>query len=393
MDHLEFGLALRALHQRAPSDIAESLTQLAGQVGAHDLTIFLVDFEQSTLVPVPDRGAHVDSPIDVTTEGTLEGQSFVERGLVSRVMDGGTRICVPVLEGSDCTGVVACTVTGELDDDTRHHLEELGMLAGACIAIAARYTDLFNLVRRRKAMSLPASIQWDLLPPLRLSTPEVTSTGVLEPAYDVGGDCFDHAVNGFAVDVAIMDAMGHGLDSSIISSLAVGSYRHDRREGQPLEVIHHRLDAVIADALGGGRFVTGQIARLDMLSGRLTWTNAGHPLPLHVRSGRVIGALPCRPSLPWGLRGPLVEEAAATLEPGDSVVFYTDGVVEGRLPGGEPFGIDRFVDMIERSSASRVPSDVILRTTIDGVLDYQDRRLRDDATIVWLTWEDPPARE
>jgi serine phosphatase RsbU (regulator of sigma subunit) len=88
-----------------------------------------------------------------------------------------------------------------------------------------------------------------------------------------------------------------------------------------------------------------------------------------------------------------VEEAAATLEPGDSVVFYTDGVVEGRLPGGEPFGIDRFVDMIERSSASRVPSDVILRTTIDGVLDYQDRRLRDDATIVWLTWEDPPARE
>ena len=58
----------------------------------------------------------------------------------------------------------------------------------------------------------------------------------LEPAYDVGGDCFDHAVNGPTIDVAIMDAMGHGLTSSIISSLAVGSYRHDRREGQSLAV-------------------------------------------------------------------------------------------------------------------------------------------------------------
>ncbi len=387
MDSPEFGPALRALYQLAPSDIADSLAQLAGTVGAYDTTIFLIDFEQSTLFPVPDRGAHVDSPIGVTTDGTLEGQSFVERRLASRASSGATRVCVPVLEGSDCTGVLAFTVMGDLDPDTRRHGEELGMLVGAAIAVAARYTDLFNLVRRRKAMSLPASIQWDLLPPLQLHTPEATSSGVLEPAYDVGGDCFDHAVNGFVIDVAIMDAMGHGLDSSIVSSLAIGSYRHDRREGQPLEVIHDRLDEVLAGRFGGDRFVTGQIARLDVQSGQLTWTNAGHPLPLHVRNGRVVGTLACRPSLPWGLRGRLAERAVETLEPGDSVVFYTDGVIEGRSPGGEPFGIDRFVDTIERAAASPIPSDVILRTAINGVLDYQDRRLRDDATIVWLSWE------
>jgi hypothetical protein len=108
-------------------------------------------------------------------------------------------VCVPVIEGSDCTGVLAFTV-GRTPWMTRAgHLEELGHAGREpAIAIAARYTDLFNLGRRRKAMSLPASIQWDLLPPLRLSTPEATSNGVLEPAYDVGGDCFDHAVNGFS---------------------------------------------------------------------------------------------------------------------------------------------------------------------------------------------------
>jgi serine phosphatase RsbU (regulator of sigma subunit) len=298
-------------------------------------------------------------------------------------------VCVPIIEGSDCTGVLSFTVDGPVDDDARRRYEELGMLAGVAISIAARYTDLFNVVRRRRAMSLPASIQWDLLPPLRLRTPEVSSIGVLEPAYDVGGDCFDHAVNGSTVDIAIMDAMGHGLESSLISSLAVESYRHDRREGQSLAVIHRRLDQVLGEHFSGGRFVTGQLATLDVQSGRLGWLNAGHPLPLHVRGDRVVAVLACRPSLPWGLGGGLREEAEVRLQPGDSVVFYTDGVIEGRGPSGEAFGIERFVDLIERSSAARQPSDVILRTAIDGVLEFQDHRLRDDATIVWLTWDHP----
>ena len=387
MEDFEFGPTLRALHELAPSDLLDSLSRLAGRMGAHDLTAYLVDFEQTTLFPISDRGVHLDPLVGVPTQGTLEGQSFIERQLFTLPVGDLTRVCVPILEGSDCTGVIAFTLAGRIDDEIRERSEELGMLVGAAIAITARYTDLFNSVRRRRAMSLPASIQWDLLPPLRLKTPEAVSTGVLEPAYDVGGDCFDHAINGYVIDVAIMDAMGHGLNSSIVSSLAVESYRHDRREGQPLSVVHDQIDKVLAENFGGQRFVTGQLAKLNVQTGRLIWTNAGHPRPLHVRAGHVLGSLPCRPSLPWGLGGRLQEEAEEELEPTDSVVFYTDGVIEGRSPSGEAFGLDRFVDLIEQASADRLPSDVILRTAINGVLDYQDRRLRDDATIVWLTWE------
>ena len=391
MDDPDFGATLRALHELAPTDVPDSLARVAGQMGIDDMTAYLIDFEQSMLVPVPDRRVPVDSPIGVATDGTQEGQAFLERQLVeSRRDDGTTRVCVPIIEGSDCTGVLAFTVGHPLDESAHRRCEELGMLVGAAIAIAARYTDLFNLIRRRRAMSLPASIQWDLLPPLRLTTPEASSNGVLEPAYDVGGDCFDHSVNGYSVDVAIMDAMGHGLGSSILSSLAVESYRHDRREGQPLAVIHERLDQVLAENFGGERFVTGQLATLDVQSGHLTWTNAGHPRPLHVQADQVVATLSCRPSWPWGLGGRLQEEATERLQPGDSVVFYTDGVVEGRAPTGEAFGMDRFVDLIERASAAREPSDVILRTAINGVLEFQQHRLRDDATIVWLTWKGPP---
>ncbi len=387
MENPDLGPTLRALRDLAPSDITDSLVRLVRRVGAYDITLYLIDFEQSTLVPIPDRTAHVDSPIGVSTQGTLEGTAFVERRLASETHGAATRVCVPIVEGSDYTGVLAFRVAGDLDAEVHERSEDLGMVAGAAIAVAARYTDLFNLVRRRKAMSLQASIQWDLLPPLRLKTPTATSSGVLEPAYDVGGDFFDHAVNGPTLDVAIMDAMGHGLHSSIVSSLAAGSYRHDRREGQPLSVIHRQLDRVIADNFHGEDFVTGQLARLDLASGHLSWINAGHPRPLHVRNGKVVSTLPCSPSLPWGLGSPLAQEAAVGLRPGDSVVFYSDGVVEGRLrAGGESFGTDRLISIIEDAAASSIPTDAILRLAIKAVLDYQDHRLRDDATILWLTW-------
>jgi serine phosphatase RsbU (regulator of sigma subunit) len=386
MDAPEFGEALRALHDLGPSDVIDSLAHLNRRSGALDVVAYLADFAQTTLVPIPDRGVHVDLPVGQPVQGTPAGQAFTHRTLISTSIDEGVRVWAPIIEGSECTGVLALTLTGGLDNEIRRRCEELGLMAGAAIALAARSTDLFNLIRRRKSMSLPASLQWDLLPPLRITTPEAASTGLIEPAYEVGGDSFDHAVTGFTFDVAIMDAMGHGLDSSIVSSLATGSYRHDRREGQPLGIIHERLDAVLASRFEGKAFVTGQLSRLDLRTGELSWVNAGHPMPLLVRGGRVAGLLSCQPSLPWGLGGRLLEQAVEHLRPGDAVVFYTDGVIDGRSPDGESFGLDRLVNSIEQTASSRIGSEISLRTAIEGVLAFQDHHLRDDATIVWLDW-------
>jgi len=386
---LDYGEALRALHDLAPAAMVDTLAGLARTAGAVDVVIYLVDFEQVALTPIPARGAHVDLPVPEVVADSPAGRAFREQRLVHESRPEGTRVWVPILEASDCTGVLALTLGVDLDEEVWARCEELGMLAGCAISLAARYTDLYNLVRRRKAMSLPASMQWDLLPPLHLKCPEVTSTGVLEPAYDVGGDSFDHAVNGYDLDLAIFDAMGHGLQASVTSALAMGTYRHDRREGQSLATIHQRLDQVIATQFDGDAFVTGQIAHLALASGRLTWINAGHPAPLLVRAGRVVRALECRPSLPWGLSGSLEAEATEMLEPGDSVLFHTDGVTEGRSQAGEPFGVNRLLELVERAAASPEPSSAILRQLIHDVLSYQNHRLRDDATMVWVTWHGP----
>ena len=386
MNTPEFGEALRALDALAPSDVTDAMHRLARRAGVIDMIVYLVDFEQAELRPVPDRDQHVDLPTAQPVTGTRAGQAFAERRVVTEAAGTETRTWVPILEGSECTGVLALTMEDPGDGEARARSEELGMLAGAIISITARQTDLFNMVRRTRSMSLAASMQWDLLPPLHIQTPEARSTGLLEPAYDVGGDAFDHAVNGYTFDVAIMDAMGHGLRSSLASALAVGSYRHDRREGQSLAVMHRRIDEAMADRFRGDSFVTGQLAQLDVRTGRLSWTNAGHPWPLLVRGGRVVDRLGCRPSLPWGLGGPLVEEAEVELQPADKVVLFSDGVVDGRSTDDTEFGIDRFVGLVEEAVASRRSADVILRTALHHVSEFQSGRLRDDATIVILEW-------
>lgn len=388
MDAPDYASVLRALRDDAPTVVLEAVTAVAKSLGATDVVAYLADFGREMLLPVPDSSAHVELPAPEPVAGSAAGQAFVERRLVVATLPEGSRVWVPLVEGSECTGTLALTVGGDLDSATASRCEELGMLAGCAIALAARSTDLYNLVRRRKAMSLAASMQWDLLPPLRLEVPEVVSSGTLEPAYDVGGDCFDHTVNGVDLDVVVMDAMGHGLASSLLSALALGAYRHDRREGQSLEVIHERLDSVVASHLRGQAFVTGNVARLGLRTGELRFVNAGHPPPLLVRRAKVVGELACRPSLPWGLGGGLVAVAEEVLRPDDAVLLYTDGVIEGRSPAGEPFGLDRLIALVERAAGAAQPSS-LLTHLVHEVLAHQDHKLRDDATLVWISWRGP----
>jgi serine phosphatase RsbU (regulator of sigma subunit) len=98
--------------------------------------------------------------------------------------------------------------------------------------------------------------------------------------------------------------------------------------------------------------------------------------------------------LPWGLGWldePSVPPTVATeaLEPGDSVLFYTDGVVEGHLPGEEQFGVERLADLVGQHAADELEPEEILRRLVRAVLDHQSNQLSDDATMVIFQWNGP----
>jgi serine phosphatase RsbU (regulator of sigma subunit) len=216
---------------------------------------------------------------------------------------------------------------------------------------------------------------------------------MLEPAYEVGGDAMDYAVNEDVAHLAVFDAMGHGLQASLLASLAVGAYRNARRAGRDLVETGLAIDEALGAQFGGERFVTAVLCQLDLERGSLRWIVAGHPPPLLVRDGRVVKELDERPDRPLGLgmntRLTVHEEA---LEPGDRLFVYTDGVVEARDEQGEQFGLERLVDFLARADAADEPVPETMRRLSKAVLAHQRDQLQDDATHVLLAWRDDVER-
>jgi serine phosphatase RsbU (regulator of sigma subunit) len=390
MASIDLGAGLRAAQTADPASIPDIVETVASTFGATDIVLYLVDFGQATLEPLPDRRSHADVPESEPVATSMAGRTFVSQQATSTRRPEGDRVWVPVVEGSDRTGVLALTVP-EATEDVLRTCEELGLWAGYLIATQARFTDVYNLRRRRQSMTLAASMQWDLLPPLVLKTERMTVAGVLEPAYEVGGDCFDYALNDHLFDLAIFDAMGHGVRAALIAALAVGSYRHDRRESHPLDRIHGVLDETLARHFDTSVFATGLLARIDLDTGRMTWTNAGHPAPILLRGGSALGELHGARTLPWGLAtvtGTAGEPPTTTemLEPGDGVLFYTDGVVEAHLPGEDRFGVDRLLDLATQHTSNQLEPEEIVRHLVRAVLDHKSEQLSDDATVVLFQW-------
>jgi serine phosphatase RsbU (regulator of sigma subunit) len=146
------------------------------------------------------------------------------------------------------------------------------------------------------------------------------------------------------------------------------------------------MDAVVADQFGPERFVTGQLAQLDLSSGVLHLLSAGHPRPLLLRDGRLVREIECTTQLPIGLGDVEVVTAEVPLQPGDRVLFYTDGVVEARSTSGEEFGVERLGDLAARAVTSGESSAEIVRRLIHDVQSHEAGNLRDDATLVLVGW-------
>ncbi len=386
MSTFDVSTALSGLRHTSPQHVVAALTEAAYPV-ARDVVLSLVDFEQEILQPLVD-GSELVIPLEEPVASTLAGRAYQSGEPVVAERDGSVRVWVPVFEHSVRTGVLALTVD-DASPEVIDRCRSLGLLAGLLVASASRYTDLMHVRKRGRSMSVAASMQWDLLPPLTVRTEQVVVAGMLEPAYEVAGDCFDQSVNGDRVDVAVFDGMGHGIGSTLLSTLAVGTYRHQRREYRDLATTHATIDTAVAQQFGPDAFVTGVLARLETRTGLLELTNAGHPPPLLLRDRRVVGELDGDASLPFGVGSAFETPLRFDLQPGDTVVLYTDGVVEARNADGSEFGVHRLRDLLEREAASELPLEDVLRRLVRTVLEHQGGPLRDDATLLLMSWTGP----
>lgn len=382
---------LAVTHLTPAGELADAVARHAAPLGAQDVVLYLVDYEQSALVPVPSATSAGQGVLRV--DGTVGGRTYTSSTVhdLESSIPGRRRVWLPLLDGTERLGVMELTLPdsgGLADPALVRQCERYAHLIAQLVVSKGAYSDVFELVRRRRSMSIAAEVQYALLPPSTFAGDGVMITGALEPAYDVGGDSFDYAVNGSLAHLAVFDAMGHGLSAAITSTVAVSAYRSSRRQQLDLTGTYAAVNAALLAMFGGDRFTTATLAQLDLRTGTLRWVNAGHPPPLLLRRRRLVKTLRIAPSPPMGmpLESPPPQLGRADLEPGDQVLLYTDGLTEARHPNGSFFTEERLAEFLERQAAAGLAGPETLRRLRHAILDYQERRLQDDATAVLVEW-------
>ena len=382
---------LQRAHLCQPDELPTEINAAVSRLGL-EITVYLVDYEQHRLWPLTERGKPTADPLSV--DGTLAGRAFASvRTMAAGEAARPDRLWVPMIDGSERLGVAEVVLHEVPPDlaDLREFCEALVGLVGHLLTVKLPYGDTLEQVRRTQPMTAAAELLLASLPPLTFSCHRLVISAVLEPSYDVGGDAYDYAVDGPLAQFMVLDAMGRGMRAGLTCVVAMAAMRTARRENKGLFAIGRAADAALAEHFADQRFVTAVLGELEMDTGRLRYINAGHPAPLLLRHGRAVRALTGGRRMPLGLDDSAIEIAEESLEPGDRVLLYTDGVIEARDNAGELFGTDRLVDLAERSAVDELPAPENLRRLAHSVMQHQGGLPTDDATIMLVEWSEKAA--
>lgn len=309
--------------------------------------------------------------------------------LMSDSYKTGSFISVPLFRKDDVIGVFSITDKRTGDAFNNDDLNLLTILASQ-VVMAIENADLYasELERSRmeKELNIAHDIQMNMLPE---KAPEVEGFNISArsiPAKEVGGDYFDFVpLENNRLGLAIGDVAGKGVPAALLMALMRAVIRSEAdRASSPQEVINRVNTLVMRDA-PPGMYATLFYGIYDIGKRVLTYTNAGHnyPMLLRKKTGKY-QALETTGLFVGMFESPGFEEESVTLEEGDLLVFYTDGVTEAQTQGdrGEMFGLKRLLKEVKKHSD--LAPDELRNHIFDRVFDHMgdNKELFDDITLI-----------
>jgi sigma-B regulation protein RsbU (phosphoserine phosphatase) len=305
----------------------------------------------------------------------LRMQGSVREIAVELVRGDGTRVPVLVNAGQkvDADGHVVA-VRAAVFDATERRAYEGELLRARDDARAAE----------ARARELAATLQASLIPP---DLPVIDGLDVAaryRPAGagdEVGGDFYDVFENGRDDwGVVLGDVCGKGAAAATVTALARYTVRAAAaRSRKPRAILALLNDALIRQ--GSERFCTVVCARLRLARSRvaITVSSGGHWLPLRVTSAGVVTEIGIPGTVLGIIDDPGLRDVTVQLDPGDTVVLFTDGVVEARR-GDDMLGHERLHALL--GAAAPATADDLASLVMDAALEFQEGVPRDDIAVV-----------
>ncbi len=257
------------------------------------------------------------------------------------------------------------------------------------------YTKTTKLVteqeRIKSELSIATKIQADCLENDFTAFNRLTAvnlTAHMKPAKEVGGDFYDV----FMIDqnhlcFLIADVSGKGVPAALFMTMAKTHIKNFATVGLPLAEVAVRANNQLCYKNESGMFVTAFICVLDVRSGEVQFVNAGHNCPFVQKQDGAFEMFRAKANLVFGLMEDVqYREQTLTLNPGDSIYLYTDGVTEALNPAQELFGDDRLYEILNRHRAQAGEPETFVQAIYREVQAFADGEPQaDDITMLYVT--------
>ena len=273
------------------------------------------------------------------------------------------------------------------------------ILAGlnfSCATLAKRTRKLLELQVKESAekhrieseLNIATQIQTSMLPTNFPQREEVELYASMSPAREVGGDFYDF----FMVDdrhlaIVMADVSGKGVPAALFMVIGKTLIKDHSNPGRDLGEVFSRVNNLLCESNSEGLFITAFEGVLDLVTGEFNYVNAGHEMPMISRGGAAFEAHKIRPGFVLaGMEDIRYRAGSLTLEPGDKLFQYTDGVTEATNASNELYGMQRLTSVL--SANAKLSAQELLpavRADIDRFVG--DAPQFDDITMLCLEYK------
>jgi sigma-B regulation protein RsbU (phosphoserine phosphatase) len=201
------------------------------------------------------------------------------------------------------------------------------------------------------------------------------------PHRTVSGDYFDAIDLGSGKrGLCIADVVGKGMPAALLMSNVQAAVKAVASEAIPPSDLCSRVNRVLAGNLAPGSFVTLFYATMDVDARTLTYTNAGHCAPMLIRQSGAVERLESGGALLGVFRNWVFEQQTVTLNPGDRLVLFTDGITELKDSTEEEFGEERLEALLK--GCRDLTAEQMKQRVLDSIAAYNSGEYQDDITVV-----------
>ena len=281
-----------------------------------------------------------------------------------------SEMVAPIISNEEVIGVFDLE-SDELDAYSEDDLEVLMLLASQVAIIIDKvmlHEQFFEKQRLETQLEVARQVQLELLPPRDPQLEGFDISAYNFPTEEVSGDYYDWVrVYDDQIGVVIADVAGKGVPAALLMAFLRASLRAASHIGYAPHISMSKVNYLLWESIERNQFVTAFYGILDATNRTLAYSNAGHNPPLLIDAdGKT--RFEERGGVPLGMfRDSRYYEYFATIEPGQMLVLYTDGVTEAMNPSGEEYGGQRLVAAALRGRhlSARELIDFIHRDVID----------------------------